>query len=668
MSTALPATNPPASAPNAAPALSLSRLIAGFVGQHWRAYASAGAMLAGVAVLGVWLPRQVGHIVDGMVSGALRGPALWPEIGALLAAGAAIYGLRVAWRLQLYATAYRMGVQLRIRLYQRLVLQGPRFYQTRRTGDLMALATNDVDAVELAAGEALLAGFDGTLTLVLVVATMTLGVDWRLALVVLLPFPLMGLAFWWISRHLHAAAREALDAFGALNDQVQETFTGVRTLRAMGLEAQHGAQFSALAGAAAAHGLRAQRWEAAYEPAVGLSLTTAMALSLGYGGWLVWHGEMTLGQLTSFGLYLGQLIWPMFAAGWVLSLFERGSAAWMRLAPMLEQPLTVDDHGRIAAVQPGTLRAEGLRFGYPGSPQPALNGVRFTLPAGQTLGLVGPTGAGKSTLVKLLLRQWAPQQGRITWGGPVAAPGAALKATQSTTQDATQDAPAHDLADYTLAALRAGIAWVPQEPFLFSATVAENIALARPDATRAQIEAAAADAAVHDDIGRLPQGYDTPVGERGITLSGGQRQRVAIARALLADAPLLLLDDALSAVDTGTAARILASLRRHGQGRTVILVSHRLATVMDADQIMVLRHGRITEHGTHSELIEAAVGPAPGRAPAGPGAPAPGWYAAQWKVQQIEVSLLDGDGNGNGAADGDGAGADAGDPDEAAVR
>ncbi len=639
MSTALPATNPPASAAIAAPVLSLSRLIAGFVRQHWQAYGSAGLMLAGVAVLGVWLPRQVGHIVDGMVSGALRGPALWPEIGALLAAGAGIYGLRVAWRLQLYATAYRMGVQLRIRLYQRLALQGPRFYQTRRTGDLMALATNDVDAVEMAAGEALLAGFDGTLTLVLVVATMTLGVDWRLALVVLLPFPLMGLAFWWISRHLHAAAREALDAFGALNDQVQETFTGVRTLRAMGLEAQHGAQFSALAGRAAAHGLRAQRWEAAYEPAVGLSLTTAMALSLGYGGWLVWHGEMTLGQLTSFGLYLGQLIWPMFAAGWVLSLFERGSAAWLRLAPVLEQPLTVDDHGTIAAVQPGTLQAEGLRFAYPGSPQPALSGVGFTLPAGQTLGLVGPTGAGKSTLVKLLLRQWAPQQGRISWGGSAEQP----------------HDPPHDLADYTLAALRAGIAWVPQEPFLFSATVAENIALARPDATRAQIEAAAADAAVHDDIARLPQGYDTPVGERGITLSGGQRQRVAIARALLADAPLLLLDDALSAVDTGTAARILASLRRHGQGRTVILVSHRLATVMDADQIVVLRHGRITEHGRHDEL--AALTHADGHL---------GWYAAQWRVQQIEVSLLDGNGGVDGEDDGD---ADAdGRRDEAAAR
>ena len=514
----------------------------------------------------------------------------------------------MAWRLLLYATAFRMGVGLRVQLYQRLVQQGPRFYQGQRTGDLMALATNDVDAVELAAGEALLAGFDGTLTLALVVGAMTLGVDWRLALVVLLPFPVMGLAFWWISRHLHVASRQALDAFGALNDQVQESIAGLRTLRALGLTGQNAAQFGALAGTAAARGLQAQRWEAGYEPAVGMTLNLAMGLAVGFGGWLVWRGEMTVGQLTSFGLYLGQLIWPMFAAGWVLALIERGRAAWARLGPVLAAPLSVDDHGTVARVEPGALVADGLHFSYPGAAQPALAGVGFTLPAGQTLGLVGPTGAGKSTLVKLLLRQWPAAQGHIRWGGTA-------------------------LPDFTLAALRAGIAWVPQEPFLFSATVAENIALARPDATPAQIEAAARAAAVHDDIAALPQGYATPVGERGITLSGGQRQRVAIARALLTDAPLLLLDDALSAVDTGTAARILQALRQQRQGRTVLIVSHRLATVMDADQILVLRHGQVTERGTHAQLLTSA--PADGHA---------SWYATQWQVQQLEASLeSDGD-------------------------
>ncbi len=577
--------------------MSLSRLIGGFVVRHWRAYAASGLMLLGIAVLIVWLPRQVGQMVDALLARQLHGAALLRELGLLLAAGVAIYGLRVGWRLKLYAAAYRMGVELRTRLYQRLSLQGPRFFQTRRTGDLMALATNDVDAVEMAAGEAMLAGFDGTLTLVVVVAMMTLGVDWRLALVVLLPFPLMALAFWWISRHVHEASRQALTAFGELNDHVQESVSGVRTLRALGLEARSSRRFGELATQAADASFSAQRWEAAYEPAVGFTLSTAVVLALGFGGWLVWQGEMTVGQLTSFGMYLGQLIWPMFAAGWVLALIERGRAAWARLEPVLAEPLSVDDHGTVAPVQPGAIAVQDLHFSYPGQAEPALQGVSLQLPAGQTLGLVGPTGAGKSTLLKLLLRQWTPQQGGIQWGP-------------------------WPLADYTLAALRAGIAWVPQEAFLFSATVAENIALARPGASRAEIEAVARQAAVHDDIERLPQGYDTPVGERGVTLSGGQRQRVAIARALLADAPLLLLDDALSAVDTATEAQILAALRTQRQGRTVIIASHRLSTLLDADQIVVLRHGQATERGSHRELV--ALG---------------GWYATQWRVQQLEASL-----------------------------
>ena len=629
MPAALTTPQPPAAAGPQAPlaSLSLQRLIAAFVRRHWRAYAAAGSMLVGIALVGVWLPRQIGQMVDGLVAHSLQGWGLWREIGWLLAAALLNYGLRVAWRLQLFATAYRLGADLRLDLYQRLLLQGPRFYQTQRTGDLMALATNDVDAVELAAGEALLAGFDGTMTLLLVVAMMALGVDWRLALVVLLPFPLMGVAFWWLSRHLHVAARDALDAFGALNDQVQETLSGVRTLRAMGLQVHSSAQFGGLAAVAAAASLRAQRWEAGYEPAVGLAMGTARVLSLGFGGWLVWRGEMTVGQLTSFGLYLGQLIWPMFAAGWVLALIERGRAAWARLGPVLGQPLTVDDHGHLAQVQPGVLVADGLQFHYPDQTQPALQDVRFSLPPGQTLGLVGPTGSGKSTLQKLLLRQWAPQQGRITWGG-------------------------NALPSHSLQALRRAIAWVPQEAFLFSASVADNIALARPGASRAQIEAAARGAAVHDDIVHLAQGYDTPVGERGITLSGGQRQRVAIARALLASKQpgagdgrpagdggthLLLLDDALSAVDTGTAARILAHLRQQRSGRSTLIVSHRLATVMDADQILVLRHGRITERGTHPQLLAL-------RQPDGQ----PGWYATQWQVQQLEASL-DGDADSGGA-------------------
>ncbi|GIL06884.1 MAG: ABC transporter [Betaproteobacteria bacterium] len=616
--------------------VTLTRLIGGFVRRHWRAYVASALMLIGVAVLTVWVPRQVGRIVDGLVAQTLAGGALARELAWLVLMGIAIYFLRVGWRLQLFAAAYQLGVELRTRLYARLAQQGPPFFNRQRTGDLMARATNDVDAVELAAGEAFLAGFDGTLTLVLVVGMMTLGVDWRLAAVALLPFPLMAASFWVISRRVHDAWRQSLDRFSALNEHVQETVAGVRTLRALGLEARAGNDFAQRTKAAADASFDAQKWEAAYEPAVGVTLTVATVLTLGVGGWLVWRDELTVGGLTAFTMYLAQLIWPMFAAGWVLSLLERGRAAWGRLDPLLAEPLSVEDHGTVTELDNGAIRFEGVTFSYPEvegarerespSPQPsprargegqepptprlrgegegegpsskaALDHVSFDLAPGRTLGIVGPTGAGKSTVIRLLLRHYAPQSGAIRWG-------------------------AQPLHAYRLDALRAAIAWVPQEPFLFSASIADNIALTRPDATRAEIERAAQLAALHEDILRFPRGYDTLVGERGVTLSGGQRQRVAIARALLTDTPLLVLDDALSAVDTGTETRILAHLRGARAARTAIIVSHRLSAVADADQIVVIRAGRVTERGTHDELL--ALG---------------GWYAAQWKYQQLEASL-----------------------------
>ncbi|MBW8848366.1 MAG: ATP-binding cassette domain-containing protein [Burkholderiales bacterium] len=602
-------------------------MLATFVREHWRAYASAAVMLSCIAMLTVWIPRQVGHVVDALVAGGLQGPALLKQLGLLVAAGAVIYLLRAGWRLTLFKASFQLGARLRTRLYGRLALQGPAYFQAQRTGDLMALATNDIDTVEQAAGEAMLAGFDGSQTLILVLAMMTIGIDWRLGLAALLPFPLMAAAFWWISKHLHQAAQDSLTRFSDLNQQVQESLSGVRTVRALGLVSRSEQQFGDLAGRAAEASFRSQRWEAAYEPAVGMCLSAATAIALATGGWLVARNELSIGQLTAFTMYLGQLIWPMFAAGWVLALLERGRAAWTRLAPVLDAPLTLADEGRAALPTGATLRAEGLTFSFPGAKRPALEGVDVALAPGKTLGIVGATGAGKSTFVRLLLRQAEPDAGRLTLGGV-------------------------PLPELPLATLRAHIAWVPQEPFLFSASVADNIALARPGATPAEIEAAARLASVHDDIARLPSGYATEVGERGVTLSGGQRQRVAIARALLSQgsagpsqasltpsggggseapdwgqtaSPLLVLDDALSAVDTGTETDILdhlRELRTARPDRSVIVIAHRLSAVMDADEVIVLKQGHVIERGTHQQLLELG-----------------GWYASQWRYQQIEASL-----------------------------
>lgn len=568
-----------------------------FFRAHRATYLSALGMLAGVAILNMLIPWQVSRIVDAMASPAVDTNEQQKILLLIVGAGLLIYLLRLGWRRVLFGTSYRLGHQLRQRFYRRLIAQGQAFYARHTTGDLMARATNDIDAIEMAAGEGILSGFDGMLTFLLVLVMMFGVIDWRLTLVALLPFPIMAWCFYRISHAIHHQFHDALEAFSTLNDQTQEAMTGIRMVRAMGLEGLQEEQFNDIANRAAEATYRVERSEAMYDPAVFLCLAASMLLTLGYGAWLIVHQQLSVGQLTGFTLYLTQLIWPMFAFGWLLNIVERGSAAMSRVDALLETPDSIPDTGR-QALQSLDLSVQELDFSYPNTAAPALEGIQFSLPTGQLLGITGPTGGGKSTLIQLLMRyhECAPAEAIRIGGKPVSA--------------------------YPLAALRQCFAYVPQDPFLFSLTLAENIALYRPDASREAVREAAYCACIDTDIQDLPSGYDTPVGERGITLSGGQRQRVAIARALLSDAPILILDDALSAVDLDTERLILQRLNARLQGRTAILISHRLSALRGADTILVLAQGHQLQQGSHDELLKED-----------------GWYSRMWAYQQLEAEV-----------------------------
>jgi ABC-type multidrug transport system fused ATPase/permease subunit len=317
------------------------------------------------------------------------------------------------------------------------------------------------------------------------------------------------------------------------------------------------------------------------------------------GAWFIHQGELTVGQVLSFTLYLGFMIWPMFAVGWLLNLVERGSAAYARIEQLLNMEPEIADSGKVTESLQPSLDISIPSFAYADGTQ-ALENIQLALPAGQLLGIVGPVGAGKTTLLNLLLRSEEAEGVDIRIGG-------------------------HRVQTLTLHNLRAHIATVPQNAFLFSATIAENIALAKPDATQAEIEAVAKVAQVHDDIMRFAKGYQTEVGERGVTLSGGQKQRISIARALLLDAPILILDDALSAVDVRTEQQILTHLSRARAGKTTLIVCHRLSAVENADHIIVLDKGRLLESGTHTGLLQQA-----------------GWYRQTYDYQQLEQAVEEG--------------------------
>ena len=567
--------------------------------REWRRYLGAVALLIIIAILQLIPPKVVGIIVDGVTTQRFTTERLLMWVGTIALIAVVVYLLRYVWRVLLFGASYQLAVELREDYYRQLSRQHPEFYLRHRTGDLMARATNDVDRVVFAAGEGVLTLVDSLVMGCAVLIVMSTQISWELTLIALLPMPVMAIMIKRYGDRLHNRFKVAQAAFSSLNDRTQESLTSIRMIKAFGLEDRQSSLFAADAKDTGKKNLRVARIDARFDPTIYIAIGMANLLAIAGGSWMVVHGSLTLGQLTSFMMYLGLMIWPMLALAWMFNIVERGSAAYSRIRTMLAEAPVVDDGTEPVPEGRGELAVAIREFRYPQTAHPVLENVNFQLKPGQMLGICGPTGAGKSTVLSLLQRHFDITQGDVRF----------------------HDIP---LTRLQLDSWRSRLAVVSQTPFLFSDTVANNIALGRPQATQDEIEHVARLASVHEDILRLPQGYDTEVGERGVMLSGGQKQRISIARALLLNAEILILDDALSAVDGRTEHQILHNLRQWGEGRTVIISAHRLSALTEANEIIVMQHGHIAQRGEHDALAQQ-----------------PGWYRDMYRYQQLEAALSD---------------------------
>jgi len=565
--------------------------------REWRRYLGAVTLLIIIALLQLLPPHLVGVIVDGVTQHTLSTGRLMMWIGVMLITAVIVYLLRYVWRVLLFGASYQLAVKLREDFYLQLSRQHPAFYLRHRTGDLIARATNDVDRVVFAAGEGVLTLVDSLVMGCMVLVVMSVQISWQLTLLALVPMPIMAVIIHRYGNQLHNRFKLAQAAFSSLNDQTQESLTSIRMIKAFGLEDHQSQQFAAIARDTGEKNLRVARVDARFDPTIYIAIGFSNLLAIGGGSWMVWHGSLTLGQLTSFVMYLGLMIWPMLALAWMFNIVERGSAAWSRIRALLAEAPAVEDGQTVLPPEAGNLQVAIREFRYPATASVALSHVNFQLRPGQMLGLCGPTGCGKSTLLSLIQRHFDLEQGDIRYHNT-------------------------PLPQLRIDSWRSRLAVVSQTPFLFSDTVANNLALGRPNASQQEIERVAKMACVHEDILRLPQGYETEVGERGVMLSGGQKQRIAIARALLLNAEILILDDALSAVDGRTEHDILHNLRQWGQGRTLIISAHRLSALTEASEILVLQQGMVVQRGDHDELAAQN-----------------GWYRDMYRYQQLEAAL-----------------------------
>jgi ATP-binding cassette subfamily B protein len=542
-------------------------------------------------------PQVLRLAVDDLYRGVTAYKLFLYGLGLLgIAVGAGLF--RYWMRQAVIGISRHVEYDLRNDLFAHLQTQPLQYFQHTRTGDLMSRATNDLSAVRMMLGPGVMY-LVNTAVVALVSIGFMLAISPRLTLYSLLPLPIVSFVVWYFGDRIHHRFEHIQEQFAVISARVQENLAGVRVVRAFARVAGELDDFRELNREHQRRNTALIRTSGLFHPALGFFSGLAALLGLYLGGREVIAGHITLGEFVAFTVYLAMLNWPMVALGWVISLFQRGSASLGRLGDIFDTAPAIRSVPGAATLDPcrGEIEIRNLTFVYPGAAAPALEAVTLTVPAGHTVALVGRTGSGKSTLLALLARVFDPPEGSVFIDGI-------------------------DVRLADLHALRERIATVPQDSFLFTASVEENIAYGVARATRAEVEAVARTAGLDGDIRDFPAGYDTLVGERGITLSGGQRQRTAIARALLRRAPILLLDDCLSSVDTHTEDEILKGLRGEMSGRTTLIVSHRVSTVRHADRIVVLEAGRIIESGVHDELLGMD-----------------GAYADLYRKQQLEDEL-----------------------------
>ncbi len=566
-----------------------------FFKQERKSYIPGVFLLAFVAFLELIPPRIVGLTVDHIVDGTLTRETILKMMLVLLGTAIVVYILRYLWRILIFGPAVRLARLLRNNLYEHFTKMSARFYQRRRVGDLMAHSTNDLQAIQQTAGAGVLTLVDSLMTGGFVLIAMAATISWKLTLICLLPLPFMAMATSYYGSLLHKTFHKAQAAFSSLNDKVQESVNGIKVVKTFGQEKQEIEEFEKQAEDVVKKNVTVAKIDSLFDPTIGLIIGISFFLAIAFGSRYVMIGEMTIGELIAFTTYLGLLIWPMLAFGWLFNIVERGRASYDRVTALLKEEVDIKNTKEaVEDVPTGSIQYAVETFTYPTEKEALLRNIHFQLKQGETLGVVGKTGSGKTSLLKMLIREYDGIQGNIFIGSK-------------------------PITKYSLEALRKAIGYVPQDHFLFSATIADNIAFAVPEASFEEIIQAAKLANIHDDIIQFTEGYQTMVGERGVSLSGGQKQRLSIARALLMNPEILILDDSLSAVDAKTEESILHALKENRKGKTTIITSHRLSAIQHAQTIIVLENGHIVQKGTHGQLMEEE-----------------GWYREMYHRQALE--------------------------------